>query len=390
MMYSKKRISPGVPWSFFVTMLIFFLADSACVWAQETEGAKDFRQTRRTDFTTLLGGFQEGVSLSYNTDKTVVEGKGGFQPKGWNGTFFQVGGNVGTTTNLSAVFDQKALPVFSLNGTVNFLLGPSRWFYDGTYTANFDELEKGNFSLNTNSTKFEYKEAFAKKVAGKSFSKTDVAYTFKRLFWLSVTAKHDNAKYSFYDANAAFANQITEQAYASWSGKLTLSGYFFWNKEDFRWKPFRPNFIYVNMGLQRGRGNNISQLTKKTIYDIESTQVDPATNTTRVVVKPQTAYPNAYKQFMTNTLSFETIVAPIRAVALNVFGEYNFIDKADRDAFKMANFGSLAAGIYYYGFGNTAKVNLGVYYKWTWTNDADNSKAELWGLKTSIPITPLK
>jgi len=221
-----------------------------------------------------------------------------------------------------------------------------------------------------------------------SIKPTEKLYTFKRFFWTSLAAKYDNSKYSFYDASRAFSDQLYEPIYSSWTGKMSFNGYLFWNKANVKWKrgiTWRPNFIYFTVSGQYGLGNNVQQLKKTTINDISTTTTNGTT--TRQIVKSQSAYNGVFKEFKTFTPSFELIFSPIKSFAINVFGDYNFINGSDKTKYNMDNYGSIAAGIYFYGDGSS-KINIGAFYKWTKDNTA-NSWTEQIGLKTSIPITPL-
>jgi hypothetical protein len=366
----------------------------------QNEKQETFRKMRSNDFTKLIGGIQEGARLNYNSEKTNLEGSGGKEIKKAH-MFLQGIGSVGTTTNLTALFNQKTLPTFSGSLTAHFLLPNwSTWFYDGTFTRNYPQLQnlavdeksistKINPADANESTVFEYKDNLKEKVANGSFKATDRLYTFKRFFWASVTAKYDNSKYSFFDATRPFSDQLYEPTYNSWTGKGSFNMYLFWNKTDVNWKSgirWRPNFIYLTVCAQYGLGNNVQQLKKTTINDISSSTVNGTI--TRQTVKHQNVYNGVFKEFKTFTPSFDLILSPIKSFAINAFGDYNFINGSDKTKSNIDNFGSIATGIYFYGDGNSSKINIGAFYKWTKDN-ATNSWTEQVGLRTSIPITPL-
>jgi len=117
-----------------------FLATS---FAQTTEDKiKDFKETRKKEFVNLIGGIQEGIGINYNTDKTVIEGSGGFGIDRWN-SLIQLKGSVGTTTNLSTLFTQKNLPTFSAAVTYHFLLtgGISVYFSKSIHPVSFQTVQ---------------------------------------------------------------------------------------------------------------------------------------------------------------------------------------------------------------------------------------------------------
>jgi|GEM_PF-3754772 len=385
----------------FMTFLLglFLLASPKIAKAQE-EKQETFFKMRNNDFTKLIGGIQEGARLNYNSEKTNLEGSGGKEIKKAH-IFLQGVGSIGTTTNLSALFNQKVLPTFSGNLTAHFLIPQwSKWFYDGSFSRNYNQLQNAAVDAESISTKidpadanentvFEYKDNLKEKIANGSIKSTDRLYTFKRFFWASLTTKYDNSKFSFYDASRTFSNQLYEPIYNSWTGKVNFNGYVFWNKNDVKWKrgiSWRPNFIYFTISAQYGLGNNVQQLKKTTVNDISSTTVNGAN--TRQIVKSQSAYNGVFKEFKTFTPSFDFIFSPIKSFAINAFGDYNFINGGDKTKNNIDNFGSIATGIYFYGDGNSSKINIGAFYKWTKDNST-NSWTEQVGLRTSIPITPL-
>lgn len=377
-----------------LTLFTFGIANA------QAEKQEDFQKMRNNDFTKLIGGIQEGARLNYNTEKTNLEGSGGKEIKKAH-IFLQGVGSIGTTTNLSALFNQKFLPTFSGNITAHFLLPSwSTWFYDATFSRNFSALQNANTDTKTIDTKvdptdnneatvFKYKDNLQQKIANGSLKQTNTLYTFKRFFWASLTAKYDNSKYLFFDISRPFLDQLYEPIYNSWTGKASFNTYLFWNKTDVKWVrgfPWRPNFIYLTLAVQYGLGNNVQQIKKTTVNDISSSVVNGTT--TRQVLKSQSAYNGVFKEFKTFTPSFELIISPIKSFAINVFGDHNFINGNDKKKNNIDNFGSIATGIYFYGDGSTSKINIGAFYKWTKDN-ATNTTTEQIGLKTSIPITPL-
>jgi hypothetical protein len=381
----------------FIVCLLFLLLPN--VSEAQAEKQSNFQKMRNNDFTKLIGGIQEGARLNYNTEKTNIEGSGGKELKKAH-VFLQGVGSIGTTTNLSALFNQKVLPTFSGNLTAHFLIPHwSKWFYDGAFSRNYSQIQSAAIDVksistkinpgdSTESTVFEYKDNLKEKIANGSIKQTDKLYTFKRFFWASLTAKYDNSKYSFYDSSQVFSHQLSEPSYSSWTGKISFNSYLFWNKADVKWKKlgWRPNFIFLTMSAQYGLGNNVQQLKKTTVNDISSITVNGTT--TRQIAKSQSVYNGVFKEFKTLTPSFEFIFSPLKSFAINVFGEYNFINGADKAKYNISNFGSIATGIYFYGDGSSSKINIGAFYKWTKDN-ATNTTTEQVGLKTSIPITPL-
>ncbi len=379
---------------FIVAILVFACIPGA---SAQPEPQSNFSKMRKDDFSKLIGGIQEGGKLQYNNEKTVLEGSGGKEIKKYH-LFIQGTGSIGTTTNLSNLFSQKALPTFSGSLTLHWLIpGFSKWFYDGTFARNYAALRtsttpetidtKSTPGSRTEVTKFTYREALQDKINKGTLSATSRLYTHKRFFWLSASGKYDNTKYAFYNANATFDNQLSEPIYNAWTGKLSINGYIYWNKTDISWSgiKWRPNFIYLNFSAQYGLGNNIQQLKKTTVNDVTSSTVNG--NTTRQVLKSQSVYNGTFKQFKTLTPSFELIFSPFRSFAVIAFGEHSFINSADRAAYNMANYGSIATGVYFYGDGNS-KINVGAFYKWTKDNATDSWTEQI-GLKTTIPIAPL-
>lgn len=253
----------------------------------QDEKQNNFQKMRNTDFTKLIGGIQEGVRLNYNSEKTNIEGSGGKEIKKAH-LLLQGVGSVGTTTNLSTIFSQQALPTFSATITIHYLFpNLSKWFYDGTFSQNYTHLKDPAVDANTLDTKtdpsekviFKYKQDLKEKIQNGTLKSTDNLYTFKQFCWVSFSTKYDNSKYSFFDGTRAFSDQLYEPSYNSWTGKFSLNGYLFWNKADVKWKKFgwRPNFIYLTLSAQYGLGNNVQQLKKTTINDISSITVNGET-----------------------------------------------------------------------------------------------------------------
>lgn len=72
--------------------------------------------------------------------------------------------------------------------------------------------------------------------------------------------------------------------------------YFNWNHTDAKWKWYKPRFVFVTVGMQRGLGNNIQQLKEKSINDVKSQVFDTAT--TRIDTSTPLAIP-ALKRVLT-------------------------------------------------------------------------------------------
>lgn len=369
--------------------------------AQE-EKQDNFIKMRNTDFTKLIGGIQEGFRLDYNTEKTSLGGSVAKEYKK-SGLMFQLVGSVGTTTNLSSLFDQKVLPTMSGSLTLHYpMKWASTWFYDGSFSKNFNSIQNPATKLEDISTdvvengvtyvgNFEYREALREKIRTNKLSSTDRFYTHKRFLWLSATGKYENNKYLFFNSALPFASQFSEPTFAAWTGKVAANYFVSWNKTDLKWKGgffgWRPNFFYITGGLQYGLGNNVTQLKKQTVHDVSSSVVSGGT--TREVVKTQTPYAGQFKEFKMLTPSFDIILSPIRSFAINVFGDRTLISSSDRDKMGLSNYGTIATGVYFYGNGSTSKINIGVFYKWT-TNNTTNETVGNFGLRTAIPITPVE
>lgn len=368
-----------------------------------SEKQKTFQKMRSNDFTKLIGGIQEGVRVNYNTEKANIEGSVA-KELAKSKLLLQGSGSLGTTTNLSSLFSNPGLPTFTagLSGHKLFTSW-STWYYDGTFNNNFAPIEDQNQEISTIDTKvhkddsaeklqFRYKPLLREKVKSGKLTKTERLYTFKRFIWGSLAAKFENSKYQFFDGSRSFDDQLYKAVYESWSGKASMSGYFSWNKADIQWvgktgnKKWRPNFIFCSFSVQYGLGSNVQQLEKTNVNDISASTVSG--NSTRQIVESTIAYDGIYKEFNTVTPSFEVIISPIKSVALNIFGDYNIINETDSKEVSIGNYGSIATGLYFYGNGDSSRVNIGVFMKWT-KQELTKSWSDQIGLRTTIPITPL-
>jgi len=167
----KKQIFQTITFVIAFTFLVLPKISKAQAEKQET-----FQKMRNKDFTTLIGGIQEGARLNYNSEKTNIEGSGGKEIKKAH-IFLQGVGTIGTTTNLSTLFNQKALPTFSGNITVHFLIPQwSKWSFDSTFSRNYSQLQNAAVDVKSISTKinpadnnektvFEYKDDLKESIA---------------------------------------------------------------------------------------------------------------------------------------------------------------------------------------------------------------------------------
>lgn len=211
-------------------------------------------------------------------------------------------------------------------------------------------------------------------------------YTCKRFFWASVAGFYNNSKYQFYDKKRQFSGQLFEEHYTSGNAKGSLNYYMSWNKSEISWNSWRPEFFFITLGIKYGLESNILLLKKTTVTDVNYTEID-STGTTRQITKTTAAYQGTFRQYNTIVPSAEIVLSPVKAFALDVFGEYNYLSKSDQTKIGTANYTSIAAGIYYYGSDKTSKVNIGIFYKWT-KNSSKTLKEEI-GIKVSLPITPI-
>ncbi len=383
---------------FFATVNIaFFCSNSNNAFAQgNAETQSNFKKMRRTEFTKLNGGIQEGYRINYNSEKTNIEGSLARELDKVH-SLLQLTASVGTTTNLSQLFTQDVLPTFSVGITHHYLFQKaSTWFYDNTFSRNYSAIKNGPSNPSAISTKnnpidpteatvFEYKNELRNKINKESnITASTPLYTYKKFTWLSTNIKYNNSKYQFYDNKRLFNNQLYEPIYDAWTAKISISNYRYWNKSDVNWVRrihWRPNFIYFTAGLQYGLNNNIQQLKKTTVTDILSSTVSGTS--TRQTTKSTNSYTGDYNEFHSLTPSFDLLISPIQSCAVNIFGDYNFIKENS-----IQNFGSIATGIYFYSGESQSKINIGVYHKWTRNNNDDTWVREI-GLRTSIPITPL-
>ncbi|WP_207533616.1 hypothetical protein [Desertivirga arenae] len=367
----------------FLFIFLFFQITKVLPQSQDVNA--EFYETRKTDFTKLLGiqtSF-EGIKINYNTDKASIEGNLG-KSFGKGKFLVQVGGALGTTTNLNGIFDQKVLPATSVNISLSRLLPKSIWRYDASLPNNYSAIQ-GNGAIGNIITgaPFRYTEAFREKVNSGKHPSNKTLYTFKRLLWATATLKYDNNKYSFYNSARNFSKQLYDTAYQTFSGRVNVNGYVFWNKEDAKWASWRPNFLFLTAYLNYGRVNNISQLKKINVTDISSSVLN--NNTERQISKTSSSYTGEYKEYRAVTPGFEFIFAPIKTVSLDLFGEYNYF----QGTAQISNYGSYGTGIFFYtSSGNiSSKLNIGVFYKRV--ESSNNNWEGQFGLKTSIPITPL-
>lgn len=352
-----------------------------------------FIDMRNTDFTKLVGQ-QEGGKINYSAEKANAEGSGGFSLT--QDIIMQIGGSIGTTGNLLELFNEDIQPTYTSSLTLHFVLPGTTYFYDGTLGGNIANLQNPAvpvtaitpLNLAGNPLEYTYTQAFKNKILAGTYTYNAAIplYTCKRFFWASIAGLYNNSKYQFYDKKKQFANQLFEEHYSAGNVKGSLNFYISWNKSEISWNTWRPEFFFATVGVKYGLENNILQLKKTTITDISYTEVD-TTGSVRQVTKANSAYQGIFQQYTTIVPSAEIIISPVKAFALDVFADYNLLNKSDRDKFNTDNYLSLAAGVYYYGSEKTSKINIGLFYRWT-MNSSKKLKEEI-GIKVSLPITPI-
>src|SRR5690606_12382059 len=171
MVMSRKSTRPGagaIWWPVYSPVMrsiyVIFVTSVAAYGQEQPERVQDFSEMRKKEFSNLIGGTQEGASLFYSADKTALEGSLGSDLKKWH-SFLQFKGSVGTSTNLSKLFDSKTLPTFSGSITVHRLIpgALSRFFYDGNFSANLDAISDGSATadnITAGDSRFGYTESF--------------------------------------------------------------------------------------------------------------------------------------------------------------------------------------------------------------------------------------
>lgn len=390
--YMKKK---------YYYQLILLCTFSVSAYAQDgaESNTRTFNEVRKTDFNKLIGtenNFQ-GVSLMYDKDKTSVVGSGGIPLNNKGTRLLYINGSLGTTTNLTNLFDQDLLPTFSVGASYNWLLPRhvkmftgSVWRYDSSFLGNRNSLKNDPDldDISTGSTKFSYRSKFQNDVKQNKFTANRV-YTFKHVTWLSGALKYNNDKYGFIDLTRQFNNQKYDTTFSTFSGQFSLNGFLGWNHDYFKWK-FRPVYVYGILYARYTKNNNIAQLDKSTVYDVSSTQYDSSANTTRLGGKSQSYYKGKYVEYRSGALGARIMVSPIRHVTIDLSAEKNIISKADKKSLGLNDYSIVSAGLFVYtGSQDNFKVNIGLAVKrfQTSANKNWNNRVEI---ITSIPISPVE
>jgi hypothetical protein len=376
--------------TFLLACLLLSTTSTIPGFSQDTSIKQDdFNKGRDQDFTKLVGGIQEGIRLEYNNEKTNL---GYSQAKKLAGSLMVQGAfSVGTTSNLSTLFSQDVLPAFAVSGTVHKLIRNwSIWFYDGEFTTNGGNFKNNGASpdsfVSSSPNEFTYRDrVWAKVTKGELTPGRDSLYTVRSFWWLSGTVKYDYSKYAFYDTARVFSLEVYDERYGAGSAKASLNYFINWNHDDIKWRWWKPRFVFATVGLQRLRNNNIQQLKKDQINDVKFQTVNGST--IRQYTETASAYGGIYREYGSIAPQFEFLYSPLKALAINFFGEYNIIDKSDRDRLKVENYAAVAAGLYFYNSNEKSKINVGVFYKWV-EDPLANSWDGTINLKTSIPIVP--
>lgn len=384
-----------------ITAILLFAMSISTIYAQgDSQGStrNNFRELRKKDFSKLSGIDQnfEGISFKYDKDKAILNfGQGIGFGHGKNALNINLG--VGTTTDLTKLFKQDLLPVFTAGLTYNRLLG-AKYYYDGQYDDNFAGLN-GTAPLSNYQTsdpgRFRYKQGIRENIRKGKYDASTRVYSHKRLYWIGIGGKYNNNKYAFYDASRVFAGQQYDTVFQTFSGTISLNGYAGWNHTDFKWTPrnkvwlfHRPEFVFGTIYATVSKNNNINELKKVPISDIKESYFDSSSQTTRQILsKDESYYQGKYIEFYTTTVGTKIYYSPITMLTLNVFADVTMVGKKDISTFGLNDGATVGAGIFIYvSQANKSSINIGVDYKRVQniTNTKWNNRLEL---VTSVPIS---
>ncbi len=413
----------------FFTSLVTFASHNS--FAQDE---KSFEEIRKDDFKKLVGTSSnfEGFSVKYDKDKTSLLGSGGFTLN--NKHIFMVGGSLGTSTNLSNLFNQEILPTYSIGVSYNFLLRGTKYFYDRTFDGyqqaikdrkaeidsiknklailsaldvstndirvqtlqnRLDEIEDESITITTHDSRFAHRSKMKNRML-KRLEERKRVYTHKRLVWVSIASTYNNDQYGFIDYARPFNAQQYDTSFQTFSGQISFNGYAGWNHTDYKWNRFfkkplnyKPVYIYSSLFGRISRSNNIADIKKKTVYDLEKSDYDTSSKILRQSGKSKSYYNGNYYQFSTTAIGAKILISPFNHITLDFSAETNFIRNADKDNFKLNDYSVLSAGFFVYtGDKDTFKLNIGLAFK-----RQQSSTTKAWQdrleLITSIPIGPI-
>lgn len=399
---------------------------------------KSFEEIRKDDFKKLVGTSSnfEGFSVKYDKDKTSLLGSGGFTLN--NKHIFMVGGSLGTSTNLTNLFNQEILPTYSIGVSYNFLLRGTKYFSKYFYDATFDdyqqaikgrkaeidsiktklailsaldvstndiriqtlqdrleEIEHESITITTQDSRFAYRSKMKKRML-KGLEERKRVYTHKRLVWVSIASTYNNDQYGFIDYARPFNAQQYDTSFQTFSGQISFNGYAGWNHTDYKWNRFfknplnyRPVYIYSSLFGRISRSSNIADIKKKTVYDLEKSDYDTSSKILRQSGKSKSYYNGNYYQFSTMAIGARILISPFNHITLDFSAETNFIRNADKDNFKLNDYSVLSAGFFVYtGDKDTFKLNIGLALRRQQSSTTKNWDNRL-ELITSIPIGPI-
>ncbi len=390
---------------------------------------KSFDDVRKEDFKKLLGTEAnfEGFTVKYDKDKTSLLGNGGFFTYKSKHVLF-INGSIGTSTDITNIFNQEVLPTFSLGVSYNILIKQpyTKYYYDGeldTYRTGIAQRKQAietaklhqQFQLQyapginaksvtqadseakayikqikTGDHRFQYRKKMVERIA-KGLEDRPYVYTFKRLIWLSMGAKYNNDQYGFIDYTRPFKSQQFDTSYSTFSGLVSLNGYFGWNQDEYKWNSlqplkYRPVYIFGSVFGRVSKNNNIGEIKKTTVYDLAHSDYDTTSKILRQSGKSQSYYNGNYYEFLATTFGARLLISPFNHIAFDFAAEMNFISRSDKNTYNLNDYSTLKAGFFIYtGSKETFKINIGVAVKrqQSVTNNTWQNKLEL---VTSIPI----
>jgi hypothetical protein len=375
-------------------LLVGFLLSQLNVHGQTAAATQkqpaSLRSIRFQDFSQLVGSYTSGIAVSYNADKSTINGSFGIKQDtnhSLKHIWLQVIPSIGTSTNLFTLGQQTPQPDFSLAVNGIFLI-ENVYGYDAYFTSNYEDI-KGNRSLKNDVLSgryYRYSDSLRASLRSRNpkYQKDDKLIVLKSITWISIHPEWGGTNFTFYDSTRSFAAQIYKPYFHQLGLTVSFNHYYYQNTEDIKWRsPYRyynfPFFFYF-LAVRVGTNNNSDFLKKITLNDITSTRTNAGNSTTRQLVKSTSAYQGLYQDYVAVTPSFEILASVARFFAFDVFGNYNYVlsQKAD-----VKNYGALAGGIYFYTNTSGSKIDIGLYYQHSLSS---HPSKEIIGLKTKVPI----
>ena len=316
---------------------------SAIIEEQESSDPltnEEFNLAVKKDFNALIGNdensLKTALTTNFDKEKSTVSGKFLVSPKFMNKKGYKniLSGKVefGESNN---IFDIAKSNMPLVNLTIEYTYLPYKsWFY----------IKKDN----------------------------NTVWTHKRYFWINSSFSYKNNKYKIFDITKPFSDQLYNETYDSFSGKIGLNFYANWNNKEFDFNGIRPNLFYFNLNYEYLRGNNISKFNKVTVKDYQEIIEN---QTFREVYTETTAYKGNYKIYNQHLISSEVLFGVHENIIIDIFNNYQI----GADEKPIISYGT---GLYFL-VKNDKKdnvVNFGLFIM------KEAQKDPFIGFKTSLPL----